>query len=333
MTCSQCHKKNPERAHFCAFCGAALSEAGLSECTPAALSLESPQNPFAIFHTEVADSLQDPDKLSSCQAAHCSLLSLQEREEIAQWQKAANYFLLKNTLQGRGAASIFWGLIAIGLGYYSLEINPINGILLGIGVLLFGSGVWLINVPSPAGFILDAMVFFILGLWNIVITILNGGELRFFIIIGILQIKWAFDALHSYGYFASRVTSKPPVEVLDKVEAKVKELQTAQFAQHPEVIEFVLKEKEGELPWKALLEQDKVLLIRQNGAKILFLRPEDLQLTLEATEEPKKLLPITVEIKHPDFTAPQTRGKISAESWQRYEQWKKDVENSVAWVS
>ena len=55
-------------------------------------------------------------------------------------------------LRVRGIGSVIWGLIAIGVGANAMQVNPINGILLALGIFLVAEGAWKAFAADPSWF-------------------------------------------------------------------------------------------------------------------------------------------------------------------------------------
>ncbi len=73
------------------------------------------------------------------------------RQNIEEFQKVADYRLVRKGFKGAAIGSIIFGLIAMGTGFGSAEESSLNVILGLIGIFLLAEGIWLIRTPNPKG--------------------------------------------------------------------------------------------------------------------------------------------------------------------------------------
>jgi hypothetical protein len=132
-------------------------------------------------------------------------------------QSSDEFAELKKQLKGAGIGSVIFGLVAVGLGAAFHQESAVNVVLAVIGVLLFAEGVWILVDPRPVGLVVDGIALWVIGIWNIVITIHNmsyGGHGTVFGVLGVFQIIWGVNSIRRYGKFA-RTLAQPgesPVE-------------------------------------------------------------------------------------------------------------------------
>ncbi len=131
-------------------------------------------------------------------------------ELLDELQRVANYRQMRQRLRRSGTLSVFFGVLAVGLGYGALHVNQLNAILLAIGVFLLVEGAWLIISPAPVGVILDGTGFLLVGIWNIGVAVLNAMaghfEGGFLPLIGIFQICWGIQPISAIFSNAARNT-------------------------------------------------------------------------------------------------------------------------------
>jgi hypothetical protein len=128
--------------------------------------------------------------------------------QLEEQQKVANYKLLCKTLRPAGIGSIVFGIVGIGMGFATMEDNPLNAGLAIIGFFLLVEGVWIAAAPSPPGLIVDGIALIILGLWNIGITLGGNGGAGMFLFLGIWQIVLGGKSFARYGRFSKLPMSK-----------------------------------------------------------------------------------------------------------------------------
>jgi hypothetical protein len=123
--------------------------------------------------------------------------------QVGKLQGASNYTLLRQTLRPAGIGSIVFGLIAMAIGFASMEENPINALLGIIGIFLLVEGIWIVTAPSPAGILVDGIALLVVGLWNVIVTMsASGGGHPIFFLLGVWQIVGGFKSFGRYGHFS-----------------------------------------------------------------------------------------------------------------------------------
>jgi hypothetical protein len=123
-------------------------------------------------------------------------------------RKALAFYGLYRQLRGAGIGSLLFGVIAFFLGASTMGQVPINGLLALLGLLLIVEGVWVIAAPSATGIIVDGLFVAAIGIWNVVISLVeiggsSGGSLTGrFLIFGIFQISWGIGRINQYKRYA-----------------------------------------------------------------------------------------------------------------------------------
>lgn len=143
------------------------------------------------------------------------------KNEIKNLQNAANYINIHEIRVG-GAFSVFFGIINFFIGMSAIDMDSLNIVLVLLGLFLIVEGVYVLIKPNVAGLILEGLAFSSLGIWNILVTLLNsfhGGEssLGFFFILGIFQLVWGLGYFNKYSHFKGRNIFKPTKEAIEKV--------------------------------------------------------------------------------------------------------------------
>jgi hypothetical protein len=172
-------------------------------------------------------------------------------------------------------SSLVWGAIAIGLGMSSVDVTPINAILALIGVYLVTEGIWILVAPAPGAFIAEGLGMLMVGLWNVLITLMSlalpgQNTSGFFFVIGIFQIGWACKSFGQYGRFSDLPREKPSAPVTQWLDETIKE--TAQAVPGAgDTIEF-----KGKGHWKARLFADAGLFVMNKGQDIVLAGKRDI---------------------------------------------------------
>ena len=159
-------------------------------------------------------------------------------------QRASNFRIIKKSLRTGGIGSILFGVIAMAVGFGSMNDNPVNAILGFIGVLLFIEGIWLVSDPKPVGMIVDGIALMILGIWNIIITLANtasGGGSGIFAVLGVWQIIWGIQSFGRYSHFSKLPMHKPTDSLNKQMNTLINEISKSKTKDRTDLIEFRAK--------------------------------------------------------------------------------------------
>ena len=240
--------------------------------------------------------------------------------QLDELQKICNYRLVRKSLRPAGIGSIIFGLIAIAMGFGSMDEAPINAVLGLIGIFLLGEGI--VSAPRPGGMIVDGIALVILGVWNILITISNaksggGGGFHFFAIIGVWQIIWGCQSFGRYARVSQMAMIKPTDEALKKIDDMVKKVLKAKTRDTPDVIEFQGKGMGAQSLWKAQLSQDSAVFVQVGGQDVVFTRKDQVHIETQGKVLIGKAL--NAEFRFSDRVL---KGTIAPDLFDRYEAWK-----------
>lgn len=238
------------------------------------------------------------------------------KQEIGMLQDASEHLVLRNTLNSGAGGSILFGLIAVGIGFASLEEHPLNGLLVALGVGLVFEGIWVASTARPYGMILEGLAMLSVGAWNLVITMLSmeqGGGFGLFGILGMYQIYWAFKSFAGYSRFAHLADRPtPPKELLERAQQLIASASTPDSDEANAAIEF----QEGDATWKATLFDDVAVMIKNEGEEVLFLDGE--QFAFAAAHAEGTGDPLNIRIEAPNR---MVSGTIAADGIEACRQW------------
>src|ERR1700720_578787 len=79
----------------------------------------------------------------------------------------------RKTIRTAAIVGIGWGAINLAIGYFAVQVNPLNAGILALGLLMLGTGVIAMNKPSLNSLLSEAVVSVLFVCWNIGITIFN----------------------------------------------------------------------------------------------------------------------------------------------------------------
>lgn len=235
-------------------------------------------------------------------------------------QKVSNFITVRRILNRAGIGSIIFGVIAIIMGIGLYDGNPLNEILGLIGLFLVVEGIWIITVPKSIGLVVDGFALFVVGTWNILITIANasgGIGSHFFAYLGIWQIAWGIQSIIRYKRFSTIPIDKPSDESVKHLNNLVNTIRSAKPEEEPDIVEFEAKNFPNERMWKGKLAQGWAVFIARGGSDVVFTAKKD----VEFVKTGKALLGKTLKASFKLGTW-KMQGSISPELFDRFQAWK-----------
>lgn len=236
-------------------------------------------------------------------------------------QKTADYRLYTNRIKKEAIGSIIFGIIAVGTGIFFFNI--FNLILMSIGLFLLTCGIWAITNPSPTSLILNGIALIIVGLWNILIPVLEmvfgnfGGVV--WLAVGIWQVVMGIQSFKESKKFTRFGSWKPEGHILKEVEDIFNKIKKANPKKEDNIIEFRLTSLKENATVKGEFMGDKVVLVKLPQQTIYFLNNRELEIEIKGKVLMGKQLKMEAKIKDESNS-----GLIFPESYQRYEKWKND---------
>jgi PKD repeat protein len=279
-------------------------------------------------------------KFSERSATDSARVTVQEIEDL---QKAADFLVVRKS-RTMGIGSIVFGTINSVLGIATIRENPLNWILLLLGLSLLAEGFWICIKPSPMGFLIDGVFFFVVGLWNIVVSTYNLQQYyaalaryyssyyyygsypfpsgAFFVGFGIAQFALCVMRIKRYRRFSGMSHEKPSEQLTHRVNELVESVKKAEPAGSEDLIEF--QDRWSGAKYKGKLSGDVGIFVGVTGTVIksiyeaLFVRRDDVQILIKGKIRLRRKLMVKVKIG-----AGSISGIMSPESIQRYERmWK-----------
>jgi len=243
--------------------------------------------------------------------------------DCSQLQSVSNYSRIRKALKAAGGGNVVFGIIAIVMGFGLMEDNPVNAILGVIGLFLLVEGIWIFYFPRPSGMIVDSIAFVIVGVWNILITIVNlrlrGGDgFIFFGALGMSQIICGFQCVRSYKRFPVMPMNKPTDEDIRQVDNVVWTIARAKVKEQSDFVEFQTKTFTAQKVWKGKLSQDLAVFVQGSGQDIVFASKNDVHFVKQGKVLIGKTLKASFRIRDRKLT-----GTIAPEIFDRYEAWKR----------
>jgi hypothetical protein len=274
-----------------------------------------------IDHLEQTYTLDD-DMI--CQECHELIHSEQspqttdqeEREKLEQMSKITGYLLLKKKTRPGAIGAIIFGAIALMGGIAMLSENPINCILIMIGIFLLIEGIVVLAVPSPSGIILQGIGMWMVGLWNFGLTMLEvaaGMGWSFWGILGLSQMIWGTQSFAAYKRLADGAEAASDESLTDEVEIAMKDVLKANAKSREDIITF----RFGAIAWKGRLGKRYGIFTEKQGKETQFLLRDDVSFTEKGKALIGKTLKVRISLDHKEMD-----GIISPEHMERFTLWK-----------
>lgn len=232
-------------------------------------------------------------------------------------QNVADQVVIRRHTRGSAIGSVIFGLINSGIGFWSMGESALNLILGLIGLFLLAEGIFLLVTSNPKGLIADGVAFITVGMWNIVITIMNisqGGEGQaFFAVLGVIQIGWGIQSFKRFDRFSHTGKISVSPDLAGEIKILIEEIKKGNPKKSMDMIQF----NAGSRIWKGRLAQGRAIMLTTTGDDIQIMPKSDF--TIERTG--KAMIGSTV---YADISLKRRtmKGTISTEHMERFENWK-----------
>jgi hypothetical protein len=244
-------------------------------------------------------------------------------ELFAELQRVANYRHMRKTLFSSGIGSLIFGALAIAISVPGMKVNPINVILLMIGVLLVAEGLWLVIAPVPAGIIAAGIGLMLVGIWNIFVTVFNsahGQGVGIIAGLAVAQIVWSIQCFARYPRFKDIPRETPSPATLKRIDEIVGDINRSKMGKDPQMIQFQAKTFFSPQAWKGRLRSNHAIFVGMTKNDLIFTRPADVEIRREGKVLVGKTLKAKFQIADRSF-----KGTISPEAFDRYADWKQTM--------
>lgn len=191
-----------------------------------------------------------------------------------------------------GITGIIWGLFNIGVGVVAIQVNALNAIVLGLGILMLGAGIDALRKPSLTTILIEAWVSLGLFVWNVFITIFNtlhGAEPNIRGIAAPAVIAGVFFHQYSKLHHLREMTASLPAEELKRAKLICKELRKKKPKKEPNIAES------ADRRFRFALTGDRIFCFRRDMQRAYYLTKEEFRGALKDPD--KKSLRMTID--HP----------------------------------
>lgn len=242
---------------------------------------------------------------------------------VDELQKVADYRKARRLLRSFGWPSLIIGIVNGALGYFVLTLEePIfAGVLILVGLMQVGIGIFNLTSPVAEGVILDGFSFLAIACLNVIFFAMGAGrdpDSVKSIMYGVIALGYSIYRFVSYPKFHRELSHKPEPEDMQRMDRMVAELQKATTKNSPDVIEFQMKMFQGQFPWKGRLAAGAALLAQvTHGHEVFMVFKDQFEIKVKGKAFLSKNLKVNFVIRG------ETReGVIGPESLDRYELWK-----------
>jgi hypothetical protein len=239
---------------------------------------------------------------------------------LERMQKIADFRTTTKYLKRGGRSSIVFGCVFLLLGALVFQGQLHNYLYLGLGVAELFVGLHNRFRPSAAGVVLDAVMLLLLGLWNLANQLFfnPGPQMEVFgLVFGVLVIAIALQRFRRYPRAREAFAEPPTEEQLAWLDELVAEIQAADPASTPDLVEF-----RAGFPWKARRLGDVLVFVDKLDTENLIVDRHD----LDWTDRGKALFGsnrlVRLRVGHRTFGVAEVRPDVLA----TLDEWRRDPE-------
>jgi hypothetical protein len=198
----------------------------------------------------------------------------------------------RKTIRNTGIAAIVWGLINLAWGCVLVRLNILNAGVVGLGLLMLGTGIIALTKPSLYSLLASAVVSVLLLCWNGGIFVLNamagqpipGGGFILPLIAAVIFFKQYFKL----GYLKESIAAMNHQTVKDAT-GLCKELFKSKLKTSPDIAEASSRR------CRLRLMSDAVFCVQRNLARAFYLNRAHFQTCIPDLNQKK----LRVVVRHP----------------------------------
>ena len=244
-------------------------------------------------------------------------------------RSAVDYYSFRKAIQRKGTANIILGIIGIIFGFIWMLESTINVILVLLGLIVLGIGIWARTKPTANSLLFSGIALCIMGAWNAVVTVLNIiafamdpygagiGWAPLGIFWAAVQFAVAIDAFNRYRRYTAAPVNEFDKDWLKRVEATVNPVVRADPKKEDDVIEFRKPGVWTTTIWKGKLTSPYGIIASTKGDDIFIIKPEEVSVDDQGRFRLSQFRRANLTIKGNNF-----KGMMPAESITRLQYWK-----------
>lgn len=233
---------------------------------------------------------------------------------IPQLKQAASMFGYTGTTNAIYLGSLLFGVIATLMGISGIQNSPLNIILMLLGIGLICEAFWVKNTPvSRNTFIVDGIVLLCIGLWNIIVCMMNSTaqhQTSAFLILGALQIFWGVQRFRLASTFTVMPAPVGQDEAVIQLTALVRRVRDNKPGTDPGIVEFQAQTSS----YKVALGQEYHLIYEQKSGTVSFAVRSQFAITCNNPGEYTCAISVTMD-------GQTNRGKMPRAAYDRYQEW------------
>lgn len=240
-------------------------------------------------------------------------------DRSARLQQVADYRTVRKTLQNSATVSLIIGAVTLVIAV----VPPLSIISASLGVMLLATGAWNLARPRPTGILVDGASIIVVGLYNIVSTVLEAqsgaGSSAVWIKMGIFQLVIGGQAFWRYAQFRDAFRTQPADSEMQELDGMVSSMWKAKVKESSDLIEFKVSGFH-ETPWKARLTDSLAILATLGGNEVRVATRAEFDIAENGKVLIGKSLKATFTVR-----GKAMKGTLSPESFERFQLWKTGV--------
>jgi hypothetical protein len=238
-------------------------------------------------------------------------------------RQVAAYREVCESVRRKSTGSLIFGGIMLAIWYFALQgmqFTPFGLVYLGLALLELSVGLLNRVWPTAEGVLLDGLVLFAFGGWNVAraaliwFKLLPGGLNPVLLVFGIIWLLQGLQTIRSYFQLRRAMPATPTREHLRWFDGLVRELRDADPRDDPKAVAFPT---EPFLTGKLL--GDTAMFLDQSGAITITVR-QDVNLERVESSDPERPPRGYLSIDGSEFPP----FKLSDVNWNNYVAWKRE---------
>jgi hypothetical protein len=243
-------------------------------------------------------------------------------DDVEELRLIAEHHTACRTLRRMGWACVMFGVINMGIALmFTVQLHPINAALALIGLFLLAAGVWCLVLPGAEGVLANGIALILVGLWNILITVLNAvaGEPPriWWALFGAIQIAAAVQGFQKYSRFSRALRYRVSRDELAMMDTLVKTILKANSKEDEAIIGFQVRGYTQEKVWRGQLGQDAAIFVEKTSNETLVCDRTEVSIKPQGAVLFGNSLKARVRIGDQTWEA-----TISPQSFDRFRDWK-----------
>ncbi|MBN1506592.1 MAG: hypothetical protein JW955_07090 [Sedimentisphaerales bacterium] len=240
-------------------------------------------------------------------------------EQFDRMGRIAVYLAGRRGLAGSIIGALVFGLIGIAVGAASLQENPLNVLMIGIGGLLLLDAFVLSVTRHPAALLLDGIATCTVGVWNILVALgeyasgVPGGGGSFWGMLGLCQCVWGCRILAGYGAAAQGARQAHDKALVEEVRLAIRTFGKAYFRLPTDMIAFSGDNR----PWQGRLMASYAVFATAQCTEFLFVARDDVAVHEQGNSSWSGKRKVDIRLRDRVL-----HGAMSSESLERLARWK-----------